>query len=122
MPRASLTVEGCHVFKAKGSCTTRAHRVARSWTRILERRHCEERSDEAIHCHFCCGCGLLRSARNDGTLKRSRHTLKPSSPAKAGDPVFRGVSDVTEKPRRTGYPACAGDDDLSKMHHAKYKL
>jgi hypothetical protein len=36
--------------------------------------------------------------------------VKPSSPAKAGDPVFRGVGDETEKPRRTGYPACAGYD------------
>src|SRR5712664_1744260 len=31
--------------------------------------------------------------------------FQSSSPAKAGDPVFRG-----EKPRRTGYPACAGYD------------
>jgi hypothetical protein len=33
-----------------------------------------------------------------------------SSPAQAGDPVFRDVSDGIEKPRRTGYPACAGYD------------
>src|SRR5712664_2968411 len=32
---------------------------------------------------------------------------QPSSPAKAGDPVFRGVSDGIEKLRRTGYPAGA---------------
>src|SRR5258706_4220243 len=37
---------------------------------------------------------------------------QPSSPAKAGDPVFRGVSDGIAKPRRTGYPACAGSDGL----------
>src|SRR6185436_2532430 len=30
-------------------------------------RHCEERSDEAIHCHRTRGAnGLLRFARNDG--------------------------------------------------------
>src|SRR5882724_8902180 len=29
---------------------------------------------------------------------------QPSSPAKAGDPVFRGVSDGIEKPQRTRYP------------------
>jgi hypothetical protein len=34
------------------------------------------------------------------------------SSAKAGDPVLRGVSDETERPRRTGYPACAGYDGL----------
>jgi hypothetical protein len=34
----------------------------------------------------------------------------PSSPAKAGDPVFRGVSDRTEKMRRTGYSAFAEYD------------
>ena len=38
-------------------------------------------------------------------------TAKPSSPAKAGDPVIRSASDGIEKPRRTGYPACAGYDD-----------
>jgi hypothetical protein len=31
----------------------------------LVRRHCEERSDEAIQSHTC-GPGLLRCARNDG--------------------------------------------------------
>jgi hypothetical protein len=36
--------------------------------------------------------------------------LQLSSPAKAGDPVIRGISDGTEKPRRTGYPAYAGYD------------
>jgi hypothetical protein len=31
------------------------------------RRHCEERSDEAIHFYlFLCDDGLLRFARNDG--------------------------------------------------------
>jgi len=38
------------------------------------------------------------------------HTLQPSSPAKAGDPVFRDVSDRPERPRRTGSPAFAEDD------------
>src|SRR6195256_2593612 len=33
--------------------------------------------------------------------------LQLSSPAKAGDPVFRDASDGIEKPRRTGYPAGA---------------
>src|ERR1035441_9431836 len=38
-----------------------------------------------------------------------------SSPAKAGDPVLRGISRRTERPRRTGYPAFAGYDDLRGM-------
>ncbi|TWC06828.1 hypothetical protein FBZ93_101116 [Bradyrhizobium macuxiense] len=33
-----------------------------------------------------------------------------ASPAKAGDPVFQRRQRVTEKPRRTGYPAFAGHD------------
>ena len=35
---------------------------------------------------------------------------EPSSSAKADDPVFRNANDEIEKPRRTGYPACAGYD------------
>ena len=42
--------------------------------------------------------------------KLNRLSLGLSSPAKAGDPVITGVSDRTERPRRTGYPACAGYD------------
>ena len=34
-------------------------------------RHCEERSDEAIHSFFLWHDGLLRSARNDGTCRNS---------------------------------------------------
>src|SRR5439155_17670504 len=37
---------------------------------------------------------------------------QPSSPAKAGDPVLRGVSDRAERPQRTGYLAFAGYDGL----------
>jgi hypothetical protein len=36
--------------------------------------------------------------------------FQSSSPAKAGDPVLRGLNDRTERPRRTGYPAFAGYD------------
>ncbi len=49
---------------AEDSSTPRALRVARSRSRIWIRRHCER--SEAIHLSFCCGHGLLRSARNDG--------------------------------------------------------
>jgi hypothetical protein len=49
---------------------------------------------------------LLRFARNDD----HRAVSHLSSPAKAGDPVLRGVNDGIEKLRRTGYPACAGYD------------
>jgi hypothetical protein len=46
--------------------------------------------------------GLLRrfAPRNDGNFS--------SSPAKAGDPVFRGVRDRSESSRRTGYPRFRG--------------
>src|SRR5258707_1249487 len=45
----------------------RAQRVARSRTHILEHRHCEERSDAAIHSSFVRRDGLLRrfAPRND---------------------------------------------------------
>src|ERR1700694_6088633 len=36
--------------------------------------------------------------------------VRPSSSAKADDPVFRDVAIQSRKPRRTGYPACAGYD------------
>jgi len=45
-------------------------------------------------------------ARNDGFRTNAPHS-QPSSPAKAGDPVFRDVSDGAGRPRRTGYPAGA---------------
>jgi hypothetical protein len=66
------------------------------------RRHCEERNDEAIHCHHCLGCGLLRGAchraalcadplaRNDGgasspisNFKQHRSTNIPSRSRRA---------------------------------------
>jgi hypothetical protein len=53
-------------------------------------------------------------ARNDGSIVAYKCALhpQPSSPAKAGDPVVRGVSDGIERPQRTGCPACAGHDGL----------
>src|SRR3954469_13824436 len=42
------------------------------WSSTI-RRHCEERSDEAIHVSGMPQCELLRFARNDGF--RSRHTI-----------------------------------------------
>src|SRR4030081_2031334 len=40
---------------------------------------------------------------------------RPSSSAKADDPVFRRVSLLSRRPRRTGYPACAGYDNVSRV-------
>jgi hypothetical protein len=40
--------------------------------------------------------------------------LRLSSPAKAGDPVFRVVSEEIEELRRTGYSAFAEYDGLCK--------
>ena len=40
-------------------------------------------------------------------MNRNAPHSPPSSPAKAGDPVFRGVNDEVEKPQRTGYSAGA---------------
>jgi putative endonuclease len=45
----------------------------------LPQRHCEERSDEAIHSFFPPWDGLLRCARNDGVnwLRRGKSMKKP---------------------------------------------
>jgi hypothetical protein len=101
-------------FGASGICMTRGA----SHSEIVC-RHCEERSDEAIHSFFLCAARWIASrslssgahsrdplARNDGFRTNAPHS-QPSSPAKAGDPVFRDVSDGTGRPRRTGYPAGA---------------
>jgi hypothetical protein len=84
----------------------------------LTSRHCEERSDEAIHSFFAQRDGLLRCARNDdlqSDIARNdgvgTRAALSAVIARPGDRVFRGVSDGTEKPRRTGYPASAGYDD-----------
>jgi hypothetical protein len=50
-----------------------------------------------------------------GAAKQSTPSMTAhlsSSSAKADDPVFRDINDRPEKPRRTGSPACAGDDSL----------
>jgi hypothetical protein len=66
------------------------------------------------HCLAKLGRDLRRENADlypPGCLTFESVTPTPSSPAKAGDPVIRGGSDRSEKPRRTGYPACAGYDD-----------
>jgi hypothetical protein len=54
-----------------------------------------------------------------GGFGRWRAPLPPhlqlSSHAKAGDPVFQRQRWFAEKPRRTGYPACAGYDERSVL-------
>src|SRR5665647_3773666 len=41
------------------------------------------------------------------------------SPAKAGDPVLRDVSDRPERPMRTGYPTPAFDIELEARYGAR---
>ncbi len=50
-------------------------------------------------------------ARNDGIRTSAAHS-QPSSPAKAGDPVFRDANNGIEKLRCTGYSAFAEYDGL----------
>jgi hypothetical protein len=74
------------------------------------------------HCTRGCGCNghpafptpslfWAKNSRNDpGASRRGARTrvyTQLSSPAKAGDPVIRSVSDGMERPLRTGYPAGA---------------
>jgi len=51
-----------------------------------------------------------REVANVRLMDKSTPHSQPSSPAKAGDPVFRGASDRIEKLRRTGYSAFAEYD------------
>src|SRR5882757_4132535 len=62
-------------------------------TLVIEtfRRHCEERSDEAIHSFFARRDGLLRSARNDGVRSCSLAALPLFHPGI--ERVTRGVAD-----------------------------
>jgi hypothetical protein len=67
-----------------------------------------------------CGVGGALAKPNAATRAKnlirgnplSVTALRPSSPAKAGDPVFHGGSDRIEKLRRTGYSAFAEYDDF----------
>jgi hypothetical protein len=84
---------------AEDKCKPRALGAARSRSCIWILRHCDPSGAHSRD----------PVARNDGG--DDTPYPRPSSPAKAGDPVLRGVSDGIEKPRRTGYPACAGYDN-----------
>jgi hypothetical protein len=102
-------------------------------------RHCEERSDEAIHSSFARRDELFRGACHRARVRATRwlamtvfRLLKcesadvrsvpncwSSSPAKAGDPVRRGVSDRTARLRHTGYSAFAEYDGWRlRVRHA----
>src|SRR5258706_2272250 len=61
-------------YWANGSCkTSGASRRGNAKVCVkFEPRHCEERSDEAIHSFFARRDGLLRSTRNDGLIKAPR--------------------------------------------------
>ena len=50
----------------------------------LEPRHCEERSDEAIHSFFARRDGLLRFARNDGSASGSSVLFEIRAPSLRG--------------------------------------
>ena len=103
-------------FGASGICMTRgAHRTARLFAVIAK----SKATKQSILSFFLCAARWIASrslssgahsrdplARNDGFRTNAPHS-QPSSPAKAGDPVFRDVSDGAGRPRRTGYPAGA---------------
>jgi hypothetical protein len=60
---------------------------------------------------FTHSSGALRRGNAEVCLMNANAPhFQSSSPAKAGDPVFRDVGDGIERLRRTGYPACAGYD------------
>src|ERR1700733_1953752 len=63
----------------------------------------------------CINSGATRRENAEARLMNtdSQH-FRPSSPPKAGDPVFRVVSEEIEELRRTGYSACAEYDGLCK--------
>ena len=61
-------------FWASGSSTTRALSAPRDRENVSEfaRRHCEERSDEAIHSSFARRHGLLRGACHRARMRATR--------------------------------------------------
>ena len=61
-------------FWASGSSTTRALSAPRDRENVSEfaRRHCEERSDEAIHSSFARRHGLLRGACHRARIRATR--------------------------------------------------
>src|SRR6266496_6695266 len=64
---------------------------------------------------FCCGMDCFAALAMTGAGGNSLNAnslphTQPSSPANAGEPVFRGASDRIEKLRRTGYSAFAEYD------------
>src|SRR5712672_3111228 len=105
---------------AEDLSTPRAHCAARSRSRVCSSTSLRAQRSNPF---FTRQDGLLRFARNDVIMRLPRHTLRPSSPAKAGDPVFRGVSDGDEKLRHTGYSAFAEYDGLGEAtRHAPAPL
>src|SRR5438045_2749462 len=59
------------------------------------------------------GCGWVLSIS---------YPVLPSSPAKAGDPVFRGASIQNRRRRRTGCPAFAGHDKRNLRLNSSNRL
>src|SRR6266404_2384402 len=99
-------------------------------------RHCEERSDEAIHsASITMDCfaplAMTKKAKFDASHRpgmtkgrdRSRPSLSlslPSScPAKAGHPVNTADSDKAERPQRTGSSGQAGRRQQTQFNEAR---
>ncbi len=103
--------------RARDKCKPRTLRAARTKSYMqLYQRHCER--SEAIHSFFLLQHGLLRGACHRARIRATRWLAmtvsrpswqhpQPSSPAKAGDPVFRGVNGRIEKLQSTGHSAGA---------------
>jgi hypothetical protein len=75
--------------------------IERDTKRASARGACRSRA------RTCVCCLKIESGE---VIERTGRRSPPSSSAKADDPVIRGTSDGTERPRRTGCPAFAGHD------------
>ena len=75
---------------------------------VIARREATKQSILVCGAMDCFAC-----ARNDDDGPFENLTQLSSS-ANADDPVFQCSCDRIEKPRRTGYPACAGYDGLGE--------
>ena len=80
--RSPRPLRGGRFINGSGAWRGEVVNACLDWKRMsgLERRHCEERSDEAIHSFFARHDGLLRFARNDVIARLSRHTLSRHRP------------------------------------------
>jgi hypothetical protein len=102
-------------------CKTRAksrREIAESYLN-LECRHCEERSDEAIHSSLCAAPWIASLALATTVSRRAPH-LQPSSPGLTGRPSIPQASVIEPRSRGVRDTAFAGYDGRWWRRHPSF--